>query len=99
MSEIDRSNLAQSPASGAGTSLRLTSSDAARPGRAYVLISPCRDEAKFARVTLESVIAQTERPALWVIVDDGSTDETPQILKEYASKYPWIKIIHRADRG
>src|SRR5687767_9721328 len=43
-------------------------------GRRYVLITPCRDEAKYARRTLDSVAAQTVRPALWVIVDDGSTD-------------------------
>lgn len=98
MSEVDR----PTPLTGqhaAPTSLRLTSSDAARPGRAYVLISPCRDEAKYAQETIESVIKQSERPALWIIVDDGSTDETPQILEQYAAKHPWIKVIHRPDRG
>ncbi len=48
----------------------------------YVLITPCRNEAEFARRTLDSVCAQTIPPALWVIVDDGSTDETPSILEE-----------------
>ncbi len=65
----------------------------------YCLITPCRDEAQFARKTLESVIAQSVPPALWVIVDDGSTDETPQILAEYAARYPWIRVIRREDRG
>jgi glycosyltransferase involved in cell wall biosynthesis len=69
------------------------------PGRRYVLITPCRDEEKFARRTLDSVINQTERPALWVIVDDGSKDKTPAILAEYAAKIPWIKVIRRDDRG
>jgi biofilm PGA synthesis N-glycosyltransferase PgaC len=68
-------------------------------GRRYCLITPCRDEAAYARVTLDSVINQTVKPALWVIVDDGSTDATPQILAEYAARVPWIKIIRRADRG
>lgn len=67
--------------------------------RRYCLITPCRDEAKYARRTLDSIVKQTIRPALWVIVDDGSKDETPQILAEYASQYPWIKVITRADRG
>ena len=100
MSDSDRTqpSLALNQGSSAAN-LRLTSSDAARPGRAYVVISPCRDEAKYARETLDSVIKQTERPALWIIVDDGSTDQTAEILAEYATKYPWIKIIHRADRG
>ena len=68
-------------------------------GRRYCLITPCRDEAKFARRTLESVLRQTELPAVWVIVDDGSKDETPSILAEYARRVPWIRVIRRADRG
>jgi glycosyltransferase involved in cell wall biosynthesis len=65
----------------------------------YVLISPCRNEADFMRQTLDSVIAQTVRPARWVIVDDGSTDATPQILAEYAQRHDWIRIVTRSDRG
>lgn len=65
----------------------------------YVIISPCRDEAEFARRTLESVTRQTVPPALWVIVDDGSTDETPKILDEYARRFDFIRIIRREDRG
>jgi glycosyltransferase involved in cell wall biosynthesis len=51
------------------------------------------------RETLDSVVAQSLAPAEWVIVDDGSTDETPQILAEYAARHPWIKIVTRRDRG
>ena len=65
----------------------------------YVLISPCRNEAAFMRQTLESVVVQSLTPTKWVIVDDGSTDETPAILADYASRYSWISIITRADRG
>src|SRR5262249_33263345 len=65
----------------------------------YVLISPCRDEAEYMRQTLDSVIAQSIRPAKWVIVDDGSTDNTPQILAEYKSKHDWIEIVTRSNRG
>jgi len=65
----------------------------------YCLITPCRDEAKYARRTIESVLQQTILPALWIIVDDGSKDETPAILAEYAAKHSWIKIITRKDRG
>jgi len=67
--------------------------------RRYAIITPCRDEADFARRTLESITKQTVPPALWVIVDDGSTDATPAILKEFADQFPYIKIIRREDRG
>ena len=73
--------------------------NAPSPGRRYVLITPCRDEAAFARRTLESVTAQSVRPALWVIVDDGSSDATPAILAEYAARFDFIRIVRRKDRG
>jgi glycosyltransferase involved in cell wall biosynthesis len=67
--------------------------------RRYVLVSPCRDEAAFIRRTLDSVAAQTVPPALWVVVDDGSTDGTPGILAEYAARLPWLTVVRRDDRG
>ena len=51
------------------------------------------------RRTLDSMVAQTLRPALWVIVDDGSTDATPAILADYAARHDWIKVIRKPDRG
>ena len=70
-----------------------------RASRRYVVISPCRNEAEFMRRTLDSMVAQTETPGLWVIVDDGSTDETPEILAEYAAQHDWIKVVPKPDRG
>jgi len=64
-----------------------------------MVISPCRNESSFMRKTLESVISQTVRPEKWIIVDDGSTDNTPEILKEYADSYDWIEVITRTNRG
>jgi len=68
-------------------------------GRRYLLISPARDESAYLRRTLDSVIAQTAQPTKWIIVDDGSTDATPDILREYAAQYDFIKIIHKSNRG
>ena len=68
-------------------------------GRRYALVTPCRNEADTLRTTLDTTIAQTVPPAKWVIVDDGSTDDTPKILAQYAAKHPWIEIVTRADRG
>ena len=65
----------------------------------YLLISACRDEANYMRQTLDSVISQSISPIKWVIVDDGSTDGTPQILAEYQAKHHWIEIVTRSNRG
>jgi glycosyltransferase involved in cell wall biosynthesis len=51
------------------------------------------------RRTLDSVTAQTVRPALWVVVDDGSTDETPAILSDYSRRLEYLKVVRRPDRG
>ncbi len=67
--------------------------------RRYCVITPCRDEAKYARRTLDAVTRQSEPPALWVIVDDGSTDATPQILDDYARRFPFIRVVRRSNRG
>ncbi len=68
-------------------------------GRRYCLITPCRDEAAYARRTLDSVTRQSAPPALWIIVDDGSSDNTPEILAEYAAKFPFIRVMRRENRG
>ena len=67
--------------------------------RRYCLITPCRNEARFARRTLNSIVGQSELPARWVIVDDGSQDETARILAEYAARFPWLQVLRRPDRG
>lgn len=65
----------------------------------YALISPCRNEAAYIRKTLDSVVAQTVQPSVWIIVDDGSTDETPAIIAEYTARHDWIKVVPKPDRG
>lgn len=67
--------------------------------RKYLLVSPCRNESDYMRRTLDSVVAQTVQPKLWIIVDDGSTDDTPQILADYAAQHDWIRIVAKPDRG
>jgi poly-beta-1,6-N-acetyl-D-glucosamine synthase len=61
----------------------------------YVLITPARNEAMFIEKTLQSVVAQTLRPERWVIVDDGSTDATADIVQRYSAEHSWIELIRR----
>jgi len=65
----------------------------------YVVVTPVRDEEEHIISTIESMIKQTVRPREWVIVNDGSKDDTGKIIDEYAGRYEWIKALHRADRG
>jgi len=65
----------------------------------YLLISPCRNEAEFMINTLETVVNQSLLPAKWIIVDDGSTDVTPEILRSYSERYDFIQVITRSNRG
>ncbi len=65
----------------------------------YVIISPARNEAKFIELTIKSVIAQTVLPLRWVIVSDGSTDGTDEIVSRYAEEHPWIQLIRMPERA
>jgi poly-beta-1,6-N-acetyl-D-glucosamine synthase len=65
----------------------------------YVLITPARNEADFIEATLKCVIAQTVRPAKWVIVSDGSVDGTDEIVQRYTKLHPWIELIRMPERA
>jgi len=64
----------------------------------YVLITPARNEAEFIELTIKSVVEQTVRPAKWVIVSDGSTDGTDEIVKNYAAHHQWIELVRMPER-
>jgi biofilm PGA synthesis N-glycosyltransferase PgaC len=65
----------------------------------YVLITPARNQPAFIEKTLDSVVAQTVLPERWIIVDDGSTDRTAQIVESYAKRRSWIELIRRSRRA
>lgn len=64
-----------------------------------VIISPVRNEAGHIRRTLDSVVAQEFAPTEWIIVDDGSTDSTADIVRAYSRRYPFIRLVEKPDRG
>jgi glycosyltransferase involved in cell wall biosynthesis len=67
--------------------------------RRYVVITPTRDEEATVETTVRSMLAQTVRPARWVIVNDGSTDRTREIVAGHLAANPWIRLVDRQDRG
>ena len=65
----------------------------------YVVISPVRDEETHIEKTIQSMVAQTVKPILWVIVDDGSRDQTPEIISRYAQHHPFIRLVRNRETG
>lgn len=65
----------------------------------YVVITPVRNEAEHVGKTIGAMIRQTILPQKWIIVNDGSTDQTPQIIDAASQEESWISVIHRSDRG
>ena len=60
----------------------------------YAVVMPVRDEEQFLEGMIESVLAQSILPRKWIIVDDGSTDRTPEILDKYARSYSFLEVVH-----
>ena len=65
----------------------------------YVIISPVRNEERYIEKTLNSVVSQTVLPVEWVIVNDGSRDNTEKIIERYSRDNSWIRIVNKKDRG
>lgn len=81
----------------------INSNNPMKPGNStnsltYVLITPARNEAAFIDGTIESVISQTVLPLKWVIVSDGSTDGTDEIVKSYTARYLWMELVRMPER-
>jgi glycosyltransferase involved in cell wall biosynthesis len=64
----------------------------------YVIVTPARNEAHFIEATIQSVVAQTVLPLKWVIVSDGSTDGTNEIVEKYAAGHQWIELLRMPER-
>ena len=62
------------------------------PGNSYALATAAYNEEKLIGSVIQSIVAQTVKPEKWVIVNDGSTDRTAEIVKGYADKYPFIEL-------
>jgi biofilm PGA synthesis N-glycosyltransferase PgaC len=60
----------------------------------YFAVTPARDEEKLLPGLIDSMVSQTRRPARWIVIDDGSTDSTPEIIDSAARIHPWIEPHH-----
>lgn len=67
--------------------------------RAYIVVTPMRNEIATVATTLKSMIGQTEKPILWLIIDDGSVDGCDGVVKDHHDSNPWIRLLKRSDRG
>jgi poly-beta-1,6-N-acetyl-D-glucosamine synthase len=67
--------------------------------RKYIIITPVRDEIDTINLVIKSVTEQTIKPVQWLIIDDGSTDGTREVLSEYAQRFDWIRVILRPFRS
>jgi biofilm PGA synthesis N-glycosyltransferase PgaC len=64
----------------------------------YALITPARNEAEYIESTIKSMIAQTYLPLKWIIVSDGSTDQTDELVRKYLDEYQWIELVRMPER-
>ncbi len=64
----------------------------------YAIVTPVKNEEAFIEKTILSVVSQKTLPAVWIVVNDGSTDRTKEILDGYAARFPWIELVHLGTR-
>lgn len=60
-----------------------------------LIITPFKNEGKSIAKTIESIINQNYHPIKWLLVDDGSDDDSPEIVKNYQKKHPFIQYHRR----
>ena len=65
---------------------------------AFVLITAAKDEEQYIGFAIQSVLRQTAKPLAWFIVDDGSADQTAEIVAGYAADHAFIKLVRNAAR-
>src|ERR1700704_594131 len=64
-----------------------------------VVVTPAKNEADYIPRTVASMLKQTILPDFWLVVDDGSTDNTAQIVLEAADGRPWIALMRSSAAG
>src|SRR5215216_6561494 len=65
--------------------------------RVLLIITPVRNEAEYLELTARAVEGQRRPPDLWIVVDDGSTDATPALLRELEARIPFLRVVSTPD--
>jgi poly-beta-1,6-N-acetyl-D-glucosamine synthase len=65
----------------------------------YAVVTPARNERRLIERGLQSMVAQTTLPKKWIIVSDGSTDGTDEIVSEYGRTHDWIELLRMPERS
>lgn len=65
----------------------------------YVIITPVKDESAYILKTILSVVNQTVKPLAWIIIDDGSNDNTAELVRDFLGKYEWIYLVNNKTRA
>ena len=65
------------------------------PPSSYIILTAAHNEAAFIANTIESVLAQTMLPLRWIIISDGSTDDTDEIVQRYAQGHAFLSLVRR----
>jgi glycosyltransferase involved in cell wall biosynthesis len=61
----------------------------------YYIVIPTYNEEQFIALTLQSLVEQTVHPTKVVVVNDSSTDSTPEIVLDFAKKHSWISLVNK----
>jgi glycosyltransferase involved in cell wall biosynthesis len=65
----------------------------------FILMTPAKDEEKFLPLVIKSLVKSEKLPILWLIVNDGSTDDTLKIIKKASNDFNFIKYISIKNKG
>ena len=97
---MERSFAATAPAPGSATVSNADSvhGNPSEKGLSYALITPAHNEAAFIEQTIRAVLDQSVLPSKWIIVSDGSTDGTDEIVQRYARRHDWIELLRMPER-
>ena len=63
------------------------------------LVTPFLNEERYLEPVLQAVAAQTRRPDEYLLVDDGSTDDSARIAAEFAARQPFARLVRRPPRA